>query len=178
MNEDYFKDNLDYADFVTPTFECYEDDTVPASNIPDVVDVKDKYDTDTYDQYVEAQVRVPIGDEIHTGKVIRRKRELDGTVLWRANDNSMLDARIYDIELPDGRSDEYTANVTAENMYAKCDEECNQFNLMECIVYHKTDGHTVDCADMYIKNGRNKKVRRTTKGWHLCVEWKYGTTRW
>jgi hypothetical protein len=31
---------------------------------------------------------------------------------------------------------------------------------------------------MYIKYGSNKKVRKTTKGWHLCVEWKDGTTSW
>jgi hypothetical protein len=31
---------------------------------------------------------------------------------------------------------------------------------------------------MYIKHGSNKKVRKTTKGWHLCVEWKYRTTSW
>jgi hypothetical protein len=31
---------------------------------------------------------------------------------------------------------------------------------------------------MYIKHGSNKKVRKTTKGWHLCVEWKDGTTSW
>jgi hypothetical protein len=29
-----------------------------------------------------------------------------------------------------------------------------------------------------IKHGSNKKVRKTTKGWHLCVEWKDGTTSW
>jgi hypothetical protein len=31
---------------------------------------------------------------------------------------------------------------------------------------------------MYIKHGSNNKVRKTTKGWHLCVEWKDGTTSW
>jgi hypothetical protein len=31
---------------------------------------------------------------------------------------------------------------------------------------------------MYIKHGSNKKVRKTTKGWHLCVEWKDGTKSW
>jgi hypothetical protein len=31
---------------------------------------------------------------------------------------------------------------------------------------------------MYIKHGRNKQVRKTTKGWNLCVEWKDGTTCW
>jgi hypothetical protein len=29
---------------------------------------------------------------------------------------------------------------------------------------------------MYIKHGSNKKARKTTKGWNLCVEWKDGTT--
>jgi hypothetical protein len=49
---------------------------------------------------------------------------------------------------------------------------------MEGIIYHRTDGHAVAPADMYIKHGSNKKVRKATKGWHLCVEWKDGTTRW
>jgi hypothetical protein len=42
-------------------------------------------------------------------------------VRGRANANPMLDTRTYEIEFPDGRSDEYTANVIAENMYAQCD---------------------------------------------------------
>jgi hypothetical protein len=48
---------------------------------------------------------------------MRRKRELDGTRKGRANANSMLDSITYEIEFPDGHSDEYTANVIAENMY-------------------------------------------------------------
>jgi hypothetical protein len=75
-------------------------------------------------------VRVPIGDEIHYGKVVRRKRDLDGTVRGITNANSMLDTRIYEIEFPDGHSDEYTTNVIAENMYTQCDIEGRQFNLM------------------------------------------------
>jgi hypothetical protein len=146
--------------------------------MPYIDDIKEANDVDTYDQYVGAHVRVPIGDEIHSGKVVRRKRELDGTMRGRANANSILDTRTYQIEFPDGRSDEYTANVIAENMYVQCDIEGRQYNLMEGIVDHKTDGHAVEPADMYIKNGSNKKVRKTTKGWNLCVEWKDETTSW
>jgi hypothetical protein len=50
----------------------------------------------------------------------------------------MLDTRTYEIEFPDGRIDEYTANVIDENM--------------EGIIDHKTYGHAVDHADMYIKH--------------------------
>jgi hypothetical protein len=35
-------------------------------------------------------VRVPIWEEIRSGKVVRHKQELDGTVRGRANANSML----------------------------------------------------------------------------------------
>jgi hypothetical protein len=90
----------------------------------------------------------------------------------------MLDTKNIIIEFPDGRSDEYTVNVIAETMYAQCDIEGRQYNLMEGIIDHRTDGHAVDPAEMYIKNDSNKKVRKTTKGWHLCVEWKDGTTSW
>jgi hypothetical protein len=49
---------------------------------------------------------------------------------------------------------------------------------MESITDHKTDGHAVYRADMYTKHGSNKQASKTTKGWHLCVEWKDGTTSW
>jgi hypothetical protein len=86
-----------------------------------------------------------------------------------------LYTRTYEIEFPDGRSDEYTANVIAENMYAQCDTGDRQYNLMEGIIDHKTDGHAIDRANMHIKHGSKKQVRKTTKGWHL---WKYGITSW
>jgi hypothetical protein len=58
------QDDPDYADFVTPTFDSYEDDEIPPSKMPDIDDIKNESDVDTYDQYVGAHVRVPIGNEI------------------------------------------------------------------------------------------------------------------
>jgi hypothetical protein len=69
-------------------------------------------------------------------------------------------------------------NVITENMYARCDEEGNQFLMLQDILGHKTDGHAVERADMYIKAGSNRQIRKTTKGLHLNVEWKDGTTSW
>jgi hypothetical protein len=90
----------------------------------------------------------------------------------------MLDIRTYENEFSDGRIDEYTADVIAENMYAQCEIEGRQYNLMEGIIDQRNDGHAVAPAEIYIKHGSNKKVRKTTKGWHLCVEWKDGTKIW
>jgi hypothetical protein len=50
--------------------------------------------------------------------------------------------------------------------------------MIQDIVGHTNDGHAVERADMYIRVGRKKQIRKTTKGWHLCVEWKDGTTYW
>jgi hypothetical protein len=47
MLEADFKDDPDFADFVTPTFGPYEDDEVPASKMPDIDDVDNDNDVDT-----------------------------------------------------------------------------------------------------------------------------------
>jgi hypothetical protein len=72
--------SLNEAHYVTPTYDCYEDDEVPPSKMPDIDDIVEEHDVDTYDQYFGAHVRVPIGDEIRYGKVLCRKCELYGTV--------------------------------------------------------------------------------------------------
>jgi hypothetical protein len=109
---------------------------------------------------------------------MQRKHALDGTVKGHDKANVMLDTRTYDIELPVGHSDEYTAHMIAENIYAQCGEEGSHFNFMECIVDHKTDAHALDRVDMHINHGNNKQVHKTTHGWNLCVEWKDGKTSW
>ena len=63
-------------------------------------------------------------------------------------------------------------------MYAQCDTEGNQYLLLKEIVDWKKDYSTTDPADMYVTHGSNRHFRKTTKGWHLCVEWKDGTTSW
>jgi hypothetical protein len=107
MDKSDFKDDPDYADFVTPTYDFYEDDEVSSSKMPYIDDIKEDHDVDTYDQYVGAHVRVPIGYEIRSGKVVGRKQDLDGTLRGRTNANSMLDTMNYRIDFPHGRSDEY-----------------------------------------------------------------------
>jgi hypothetical protein len=48
--------------------------------MPEIDDIKEEHDVDTYDQYVGAHVSVPIEDEIRSGKLVRRKRRADVTV--------------------------------------------------------------------------------------------------
>jgi hypothetical protein len=156
----------DFADFVTPTHKCYKDKKEPAFQMPDIDDL-DEHGVDTYYQYVGARVQLSIGDKVKNGVAIGKESA-----------NHILDTRTYNVELPDGRCEEYTDNIIAENMDAQCYEEGNHFLMLQYIVGHKTDGHTVERADMYITVGSNTQIRKTAKGWHFCVEWKDGTTSW
>jgi hypothetical protein len=52
MNTYDFQNDPDYAGFVTPTYDCYEDDEVPPSKMPYIDNIKEEHDVDTYDQYV------------------------------------------------------------------------------------------------------------------------------
>jgi hypothetical protein len=58
----------------------------------------------------------------------------------KASANPILDTRTYNVEFPYGRSEEYTANIITGNMYAQCDEERNQFLMLQDIVGHKLMG--------------------------------------
>jgi hypothetical protein len=165
-------------DFDTPVFDAYEDDH--QALFPQANDVDDGEPTtpDTNDQYVGAEVLLPHGDAVLTARVTGRKRDSDGIPIGKANANPILDTRVYQVKYPDGDVAEYAANVIAENMYSQCDSEGNQFLLMKAIVDHRKDGHALEKADMWIQVGSNKHKRKTTKGWHLCIEWRDGTTSW
>ena len=92
--------------------------------------------------------------------------------------NPILDTRTYEVEFPDGQTAKYSANIIAENMYAQCDAEGNQYLLLKEIVDWKKSSSATAPADMYVTRGSNRHFCKTTKGWHLCVEWKDGTTSW
>ena len=139
-------------DYETPEMEPYND--AYDGKTPLVQDIY-KADADTCDQYVGAQVELPNGDKMHTGKVVGCKRGPDGEVKGVANTNPILDTMTYDVEFPNGEITEYSANVIAEKMFAQCDIERNQFVLMAAFVDHKKDGHAVEIAGGFIQKGSN-----------------------
>jgi hypothetical protein len=114
-----FKLDPDFADFVMPTHDCYEDKKEPVFEMPDI-DNLDEHDVATYDQYVGASVQLSIGGKVQTGKVTGRKRGLNGMTRGKASANPFLDTRTYNVKFPDGRSEEYTTNFIAKNVTGHC----------------------------------------------------------
>jgi hypothetical protein len=85
---------------------------------------------------------------------------------------------MYAVEFPNGEAAEYATNIIADNMYAQCDAEGNQYLLMDSLVDYKSDGHAIKVADMFVSRNGRQHMRKTTIGWKLCVQWKDGTTTW
>jgi hypothetical protein len=168
----------------TPVFERYEDnhDGEVTKQAPDQDDEEEVTPEET-DDYLGAEVLLPLGDKMVTGRVRGRKRDREGSLHGLRNANPILDTRTYEVEFPNGEAAEYAVNIIAENMYAQCDAEGNQYLLMDSLVDYKSDGHAIKVADMFvIRNGR-QHMRKMTIGRleTLCsVEGWYdnlGTTR-
>jgi hypothetical protein len=88
-----------------------------------------------------------------------------------------MDSRIYRVEFDDGNICELTVNVIAESMYASCDADGNEYILFDSFVDYKSNRRAVTKdTQRIVHNGRNS-LRRSTVGWHLCVQ-KDGSTSW
>ena len=167
--EDFLKEDL------TPTYDRYEDESGEGI---DLVPDRDEQQHEYYGRYLNAEVMLARGDKMLTGKVTGRKREADGSMKGTGHAVPMLDTRKYVVEFPDGAEATYAANVLAEGMYMQCDENGNQFLLLDSIVDHKTDSTAVQPGkDKFRYHGRLVQ-KRTTRGWKLCVQWKDRTTMW
>jgi hypothetical protein len=158
----------------TPEYEVYEDDHTPPLNIPE----RDDVDQNAIDRYLQAEVILPIAGEKSIGKVVRRKRDVDGNLIGKSSVNPILDTRTYVVEFPDGKEAEYSSNIIAENLISMCDAEGNQYQLINHIIDHKKEPTAVADDDAYYWEKGRKHEKKTTKGWKLCVEWKNGSTSW
>eukprot|EP00804_Cyclotella_cryptica_P024391 CCRYP_018575-RA/>CCRYP_018575-RA protein AED:0.15 eAED:0.15 QI:0/0/0/1/0/0/4/0/667 len=112
-------------------------------------------------------------------RILRRKRDADGKAVGTAHHNPALDTRVYEVCFPDGHTEELAANVIAEAVYAQCDADGNQYVLLDAIVdYHKDPSVAVARDDQVTIVDGKKIIKRSTRGWELCCEWKDRSTSW
>jgi hypothetical protein len=132
----------------------------------------DSFTPESYDEYLLAQMSLPVGGEFKRGEVVRRKRDHNGRPLGVRNTNPMLDTREYEVQFPDGSSQSYTANIIAENIYSQFDEEGNMYSVLSEIIGHDKDD-TAATIEQLEARGR---PCFTTAGGQLLVSWKDGTS--
>ena len=57
--------------------------------------------------------------------------------------------REYEVEIIDGMTERYSANIVAENIYSQCDLEGNQYLVLKEIVDNKSDESALRICDGY-----------------------------
>ena len=133
------------------------DDSLPEADelfSPDVYD----------DTYLHMELALPrAGGEVEFGRVVKRMSDKNGLPIGTANDNAILDTRVYDVEFPDGHKAALAANIIAENLYAQVDSEGNRHALFDEIVAHRTNGKEVKMQDAFVitKSGTKRRKEST-----------------
>lgn len=133
-----------------------------------------------YDKIINAEIQLANGDDVSLGKVLRRAIGPDGKTAQEYDDNPRLNSMIYEVEFSDGQVKEYAANVIAENMLRQVDHEGYSTTLMAGIIdYDKDESTAVPKSDKWVVTKRgNKRLRMSTVGWKLLVQWKDGSESW
>jgi hypothetical protein len=131
------------------------------------------------DNYLSAELMLPNGGVMVKGRVTAHKRDWDSNPVGRANDNPILDTRLYIVDFDDGDHTELTANMIAESLYSQCDPDGNQYVLLDEIVNHQRLPTAIKLSDQKIVRADAKTyLKRSTNGWQLCCQWKDGSTSW
>ena len=120
------------------------------------------------------ELAIPQGDSLEPrlARVTKQLKDANGLPIGWANENPILDRRMYEVEYVDGEQTSLVANNIAENLFAQIDNEGNRQVLMDKIIGHRSNEHAVKQQDVYIltKTG-TKRCRETTKGWKLLIRW-------
>ena len=169
----------DWADLIEEDPEFVEE-FAKVSNNKDIPESDDYIPEVLNDTYLNIEVALPRdGDGPEFAKVTKRLRDANGIPIGTANDNPLLDTRIYEVEYLDGHKAALAANTIAENMFAQVDDEGNRHVIFQEIIDHRRDGTELNQQDAFItsKNGGRRR-RETTKGWEILLQWKDGSTTW
>ena len=90
-----------------------------------------------------------------------------------------MDTREYIVEFEDGQEAALTANVIAQSMYAQCDPDGNILQLLDSIADFRRSTTALTYEDQKVRKANGGTfMRRSTRGWQLCVQWKDGSTSW
>ena len=149
---------------------------------PEVPEVDQQFTPDVFDdRYLNMELALPHGDEAtpQYAKVTKRLRDANGIPIGTADDNPILDTRMYKVEFMDGTKQSLSANYIAENVFAQVDQDGNHQVLLHEIIDYCTTGKEVKQQDAFITTRTGTKRRHeTTIGWELLVQWKDGSTNW
>ena len=109
----------------------YQDKDIPEADdvfTPEIMD----------DSYMNMEVALPrYTDRPDFSRVTKRLKYANGLPIGTANENPILDARVYEVEYADGHKASLTANAIAKNISAQVDDKGNRHVLFDKIIDHR-----------------------------------------
>ena len=168
----------DYREHFDAEFQEEFENVVNDKSLPEA---DDEFTPDSFDDtYLNMELALPrSGGEVEFARVVKRLRDKNGLPIGTANDNPILDTRVYEVEFPDGYRSSLAANAIAENLFAQVDEEGNRHVLFDEIIDHRTNGKEIKQQDAYVTMSNGTKRRReSTLGWEILIQWKDGSSTW
>ncbi|GFH50586.1 hypothetical protein CTEN210_07062 [Chaetoceros tenuissimus] len=131
-------------------------------------DVNDKRYLEALDNYINSEVIMPDKDGTAVlTKVKGRKRDATGYPVGEANENPILDTRVYELEFPDGRIEEYAVNMIAENLFKQADKDGWDSGIIEEFLDIRKDASIAVPKEQgtYFNSAGGERNVVTTKGW-------------
>ena len=170
-------------DFDVDRYIMYEDaqEDTPKPVEADIVDAAGKpvNQQSLHDVLINAELHLPQGESEQLARVVRRSVGPDGKVTGAFNDNPLLNTLVYEVEFPDGELKHYSANIIAENILQQVDNSGYHSHGLKGITDVRKTKHALGSNNAFVvsKSGQ-RRLRQTTMGWDLKVEWKDGSSQW
>ena len=166
------EDNILEEEVVIP----YGDELVDVK----VEDIDEPY-MEELDSLIGSQVNLPYksGNPLLVTEN-KRERDSQGQPVDRADNNPILNSRIYELEYPDGKVEEYSVNTILENMVEQVDSNDWDATLLDEILTVRRDSNVsvMKGSDAFATVKGRKRPIITTKGWDVQVRWKDALISW
>jgi hypothetical protein len=130
---------------------------------PTGIDEADTFTPEACEGYIGAQGMLSYQDGRIQGTLTKQLKGNDRNPIGRRHDNALLDTQRYKIELLDGTTEEYNANVIAKNLFSQVDLEGHQYVLMKEISDHRKDKMAIPISDGWLQLGNGRKVPKKNK---------------
>jgi hypothetical protein len=148
----------DWSEYLqyNPDFQEEFDNIV---NDPGISEADKDFTPDVFDDtYLNMELAIPRdSDGPEFARATKRLKDKDRLPIGRANNNPILDTRMYEVEYPDGHKASLAANAIAENMFAQVDDKGNPHVLFEEIIDRRTNGTEVKQQNAFLTTCNGNK---------------------
>ncbi len=129
-------------------------------------------------EYIQASIMLSCVNMFAWGTVVSCKHDAEGNIIWHAHNNLILDTCLYDIEFANGKITALMTNAIANAMYAQCDPDGDEYNLLDKHIDVKCTTNALTFDQQQIMIRRTTCQQKSTKDWFICFRWKDSSNSW